>query len=131
MRCRAFLLSAVPAAKERNRQKASPGLVGDLKLDIARIGQFVAKLLDRRQGFGLGCIEVGKLDAFLVLIDIVTVPDVEKIAGHGSSFILICGGKKRLRRRQVQPRAFRLVYTFLSRTTVWIRTMDLFFRIPR
>ena len=131
MRCRAFLLSAVPAAKERNRQKASPGLVGDLKFDIARIGQFVAKLLNCRQGFGLGRIEVRKLDAFLVLIDIVTVPDVEKIAGHGSSFILICGSKKRLRRRQVQPRAFRLLYTFLSRTTVGIRAMDLFFRIPR
>src|SRR4051794_1778880 len=68
---------AALAAKERHGQEPPSGLVGDFKLDVARIAKLVAKLLDSGESFGTGCIDVGKLDALVVLVEIVAVADVE------------------------------------------------------
>ena len=77
--------SAVAAAEERDRQEATPCLVGDLELAIARIGEFIQQPLYGRQRLGRVPLQIGKLDPLIVFIDVVAVTDVEEKAGHGIS----------------------------------------------
>ena len=72
--------AALPA-KKWHRQEPPSGLVGDFQLDIAGIAQLVAQFLDRRERFRARRIDVGKLDALVILVKIVAVADVEEKRG--------------------------------------------------
>lgn len=71
------------STEKRYCQEAPTSLVDNLQFDIAGIGELFPQLLNRRKGFGLGGVQIGKFDALVILVNIVTVPDIEEKTRHG------------------------------------------------
>ena len=89
-------LAAAASTKERHRQQTPPRLIHDFQFDISGIREFVTQLFNRSNGFGTGRFEIGQLDALLVLVDVVTVADIEEKSRHGTTLEKRETARKRL-----------------------------------